>query len=221
VAGGDPGRLRRNEVKSRLLVFVDESNVTGAARIKNKNLDWLRLRGEIVASVEDSALVEMVVYVGLPPSTEELKDKRESKEKYVHWLRNNGFLVVTKEGSPKEGWGYKSNVDVLMAMDAVELSLNITPDIVVLVTGDGDFSHLALKLRRRGIRVSVCSIRESLSSLLKDSVNSVIPLEDSSTVWMISGPSKTPGGPTGKAAGYGGSGRAAAPHRSPPSRPRP
>lgn len=165
-----------NHPAKRLLIFVDESNVIGAARIKRKNLDWLTLKRGLLKAVGDVELVEMVVYVGLPPATEDLKRRRERKDKFLFWLRSNGFFVVTKEGSPKEE-GYKANVDVLMAIDAVELSLDIRPDIVVLVTGDGDFAHLALKLRRRGVHVMVAAIEETLGMSLKQAVNGIIRLE--------------------------------------------
>ena len=63
-----------------------------------------------------------------------------------------------------------------MAMDAIELVYEVKPDIVVLVTGDSDFAHLAEKLRRRGIRVEVASVEQSLGNDLKNSANSVIDL---------------------------------------------
>jgi uncharacterized LabA/DUF88 family protein len=50
------------------------------------------------------------------------------------------------------------------------------PDIVVLVTGDSDFAYLAQKLRRRGMRVEVASVEQSLGNDLKNSANSVIDL---------------------------------------------
>jgi uncharacterized LabA/DUF88 family protein len=63
-----------------------------------------------------------------------------------------------------------------MAMDAIELALEIHPDIIVLVTGDSDFAYLARKIRRRGIRIEVASVEQSLGSELKNSANSVIDL---------------------------------------------
>ena len=81
-----------------------------------------------------------------------------------------------KDGSPGDGRHYKANVDVLMAIDAVELSMEMRPDVVVLVTGDADFTHLALRLRRRGIRVEVASTAQTLGSGLKDSANEVVDL---------------------------------------------
>lgn len=86
-------------------------------------------------------------------------------------------LVVTKEGKAK-GDDYENNVDVVMAIDAIELAFEIKPDIVVLVTGDSDFAYLAEKLRRRGIRVEVASVEQSLGSELKNSANSIVDLTE-------------------------------------------
>jgi uncharacterized protein (TIGR00288 family) len=83
---------------------------------------------------------------------------------------------MSKDGSPAEENRYKANVDVMMAIDAMELSMEMRPDIVVLVTGDADFAHLAFQLRRRGIRVEVAATAQTLGSGLKGSANSVIDL---------------------------------------------
>jgi uncharacterized LabA/DUF88 family protein len=64
----------------------------------------------------------------------------------------------------------------MMAIDALELSTEMRPDLVILVTGDADFSYLALQLRRRGIRVEVASIAANLGGTLKSAANAVIDL---------------------------------------------
>jgi uncharacterized LabA/DUF88 family protein len=94
----------------------------------------------------------------------------------MHWLRSNGFMVVTKDGSPAEEGHYKANVDVMMAIDAVELSIEMRPDLVILVTGDADFAYLAIKLRRHGIRVEVASVAANLGQTLRSAANEVIDL---------------------------------------------
>src|ERR1700744_3764748 len=104
--------------RPRVLILVDESNVTSTAKGTNRKLDWLKLRDHLVDGRE---LMEMVVYVGLPPAMAEWQVERDKKAKFVFWLRSNGFLVVTKDGSPAEESHYKANVDVLMAIDGVEL----------------------------------------------------------------------------------------------------
>ena len=166
--------------KTRLLVFVDEANVTRAAS-KNfkRNFDWLRFRDYLENGVgPDRELVEMVIYVGLPPATPEWMEKREAKRHYIHWLRSQGFMVYEKSGQPRANGWYKANVDVIMAIDAMDLSLRIKPDTVILVTGDADFAHLAWTIRREGIKVEVASVPQTLSSELKTSASSLIDLSD-------------------------------------------
>jgi len=160
----------------RVLIFADESNVVSSVRSVNRSLDWIRLRDYLTNTGQGRELIEMVVYAGLPPAMPEWQVEREKKNKFLFWLRSHGFLVVTKDGSPAEEKHYKANVDVLMAIDAVELSTEMRPDVVVLVTGDADFAHLALQLRRRGIRVEVASVAQNLGSALKTSANEIIDL---------------------------------------------
>ncbi|MEI6715882.1 MAG: NYN domain-containing protein [Verrucomicrobiota bacterium] len=160
-------------VSRRVLVFVDESNVTSSAKAANRKLDWISLRDHLIKGRE---LIEMVVYVGLPPAMSEWQSERDKKSKFLFWLRSHGFMVVEKDGTPGDGTHYKANVDVLMAIDGVELSDQMNPDVVILVTGDADFAHLALRLRRRGIRVEVASVGQVLGAGLKTAANEVIDL---------------------------------------------
>src|SRR6187399_3558220 len=162
--------------RSRLLVLVDESNVGSSVRTAGRGLDWLKLRDFLAGPNTGRDLVEMVVYAGLPPAISTWQDERDRKNKFVHWLRSNGFMVVTKDGAPAEEGRYKANVDVMMAIDALELSVEMRPDVVILVTGDADFAYLVTKLRRRGIRVEVASVAQNLGNILKSTANAVIDL---------------------------------------------
>ena len=162
--------------RARLLVLVDESNVGSSVRTAGRGLDWLRLREFLAGPDSGRDLIEMVVYAGLPPAIPLWQDERDKKNKFIHWLRSNGFMVVTKDGAPAEEGHYKANVDVMMAIDALELSVEMQPNVVILVTGDADFAYLATKLRRRGIRVEVASVTQNLGSVLKSAANTVIDL---------------------------------------------
>jgi uncharacterized LabA/DUF88 family protein len=161
---------------ARLLILVDESNVGSSVRTAGRGLDWLKLREFLAGPNTGRDLIEMVVYAGLPPATPAWQAERDKKNKFMHWLRSNGFMVVTKDGAPAEEGHYKANVDVMMAIDALELSVEMRPDVVILVTGDADFAYLAIKLRRRGIRVEVASVAANLGNLLKSAANDVIDL---------------------------------------------
>jgi uncharacterized LabA/DUF88 family protein len=162
--------------RPRLLVLVDESNIGSSVRTAGRGLDWLKLREFLAGPNTGRELIEMVVYAGLPPAIPIWQEERDKKNKFVHWLRSNGFMVVTKDGSPAEEGRYKANVDVMMAIDALELSVEMRPDVVTLVTGDADFAYLAIKLRRRGIRVEVASVAQNLGNILRSTANEVIDL---------------------------------------------
>jgi uncharacterized LabA/DUF88 family protein len=162
--------------RSRVLVLVDESNVSSSVRTAGRGLDWLKLRDFLAGPSSGRDLIEMVVYAGLPPAIPTWQEERDKKNKFVHWLRSNGFMVVTKDGAPAEEGHYKANVDVMMAIDALELSIEIRPDVVILVTGDADFAYLATRLRRHGIRVEVASVAANLGHILRSAANDVVDL---------------------------------------------
>jgi uncharacterized LabA/DUF88 family protein len=171
-------RKKESDVQARLrlLVLVDESNVGSSVRTAGRGLDWLKLRDFLAGPNTGRDLVEMVVYAGLPPTIPIWQEERDKKNKFVHWLRSNGFMVVTKDGAPAEEGHYKANVDVMMAIDTLELSIEMRPDVVILVTGDADFAYLAIKLRRHGIRVEVASVAANLGNILRSAANDVIDL---------------------------------------------
>ena len=183
--------------RSRVLVLVDESNVGSSVRTAGRGLDWLKLRDFLAGPNSGRDLIEMVVYAGLPPAIPTWQEERDKKNKFVHWLRSNGFMVVTKDGAPAEEGHYKANVDVMMAIDALELSIEMRPDVVILVTGDADFAYLATKLRRHGIRVEVASVAANLGHILRSAANDVIDLAGLFRTFEITNPrdaGRAPGG---------------------------
>ena len=169
-------RRKDSAQRTRVLVLVDESNVGNSVRTAGRGLDWLKLRDFLAGPDTGRELIEMVVYAGLPPIIPIWQEERDRKNKFMHWLRSNGFMVVTKDGAPAEEGHYKANVDVMMAIDAMELCVEMRPDVVILVTGDADFAYLATKLRRHGIRVEVASVAANLGHMLRAAANDVIDL---------------------------------------------
>ncbi|MBM4023964.1 MAG: NYN domain-containing protein [Planctomycetes bacterium] len=162
----------------RVLIAVDEANLVGVARTVNKRLDWLHIREYLASEDEGRELVECIAYVGLPPAAEEFADRRNKKMGFILWLRNHGFMVLEKEGVRQEAGHYRANVDVLMAIDFLDLVETTHPDVVVMVTGDSDFAYLADRLRRRGIRVEVASIDQCVSRQLRAAASDFIDLRD-------------------------------------------
>jgi uncharacterized protein (TIGR00288 family) len=60
----------------------------------------------------------------------------------------------------------KGNMDIELAVDAMELAPHV--DHVVIFSGDGDFRPLVEALQRKGVRVSVVSTIRSQPPMISD-----------------------------------------------------
>jgi uncharacterized LabA/DUF88 family protein len=159
--------------RNRTLILIDEGNLTGICGKLNRSIDWLQLREHLSAGRD---VIETFVFAGLPPTTADWTEFRQKRERFLHWLEAEGFYVMRKQGRPTTQQAYKANVDVMIAVEATELAVEVKPDTVMLVTGDGDLGFLACKLRRRGIRVEVAAFADNLGEDLRISCNSFIDL---------------------------------------------
>lgn len=158
---------------ARTLVFIDEANLLQMGHLIGKMTDWTKVK-EFLS--ERRAVVEFVVYAGLPPNLPEWFELRQKREKFLNWLEQHSFLVVRKFGKPAEAGSYKATVDILMAIDSIDLCDSIKPEEAVLVSGDGDFAHLAQKLRRKGIRVTAAGVLDLVAEDLKSACNEVLDM---------------------------------------------
>src|ERR1043166_9014156 len=105
-----PKRSHDGAPRQRLLVLVDESNIGSSVRTAGRGLDWLKLRDFLAGPNTERELIEMVVYVGLPPAIPTWQEERDKKNKFVQWLRANGFMVVNQKGTPGQKRRYTRNI---------------------------------------------------------------------------------------------------------------
>ena len=88
----------------------------------------------------------------------------------IDWLDYNGYTVVTKatkefiDASGRRK--VKGNMDIELAVDAMELAEHI--DQMILFSGDGDFRSLVEAVQRRGVRVTVISTIASQPPMIAD-----------------------------------------------------
>lgn len=135
--------------QQRVAVLVDVQNMYYAARnLHNSKLEFSKL---LKCLARNRRLTRALAYIVERPGMEQ--------EKFVEVLRRNGFevrkkmLIERSDGSQKGDW------DLGIALDAVALSDKV--DVVVLVTGDGDFVTLVHFLHSRGVRAEVASFPET------------------------------------------------------------
>lgn len=158
---------------NRTLIFIDEGNLTGICSKLNRSIDWLKLRENLS---RDLHVLEIFIYAGLPPTTPEWTEFRLKRERFLHWLESEAFFVSRKQGRPTTQQAYKANVDVMMAAEVMELAIELKPDTIILVTGDGDFGYVSCKLRRRGIHVIVAAFENNLGEDLRIAASSFLDL---------------------------------------------
>jgi uncharacterized LabA/DUF88 family protein len=137
--------------QTRIALFIDGANLYATTRTLGLDIDYKRLlkefqsRGYLVRAFYYTAVVEDQEYSSIRP--------------LIDWLDYNGYRVVTKPTKEfVDSTGrrkVKGNMDIELAIDALELSAHI--DHMVLFSGDGDFRSLVEAMQRRGVRVSVVS----------------------------------------------------------------
>ncbi|MGL4494382.1 MAG: NYN domain-containing protein [Beijerinckiaceae bacterium] len=137
--------------QERIALFIDGANLYATAKTLGFDIDYKRLLGEfrgkgtLVRAFYYTALIEDQEYSSIRP--------------LIDWLDYNGYRVVTKPTKEfVDSLGrrkIKGNMDIEIAVDALELAPHITHR--VLFSGDGDFRSLVEAVQRKGVKVSVVS----------------------------------------------------------------
>jgi uncharacterized LabA/DUF88 family protein len=142
----------------RVGVFIDVQNMYYSARnLYNNKVNF----GNIVKeAVGDRQLIRAIAYV--------VSTKTGENQPFFDALGNIGIETKEKELMEYYGGQKKADWDVGITVDAIALSENL--DVVVLVSGDGDYVPLVEYLRSRGKIVEVVAFRETTSTKLVESV---------------------------------------------------
>lgn len=148
--------------QQRIALFIDGANLYATTKTLGFDIDYKRLlkefqsRGFLMRAFYYTALVEDQEYSSIRP--------------LIDWLDYNGYRVVTKPAKEfVDSTGrrkIKGNMDIELAIDALELSPHI--DCMVLFSGDGDFRSLVEAVQRRGVRVSVVSTVSTQPPMIAD-----------------------------------------------------
>jgi uncharacterized LabA/DUF88 family protein len=146
----------------RIALFIDGANLYATARTLGFDIDFKRLlhefqsRGTLVRALYYTATYENSEFSSIRP--------------LIDWLGYNGYIVVTKATKEfTDASGHrklKGNLDIELAVDAMELAERI--DQMVLFSGDGDFRPLVNAVQRRGVRVTVVSTISCQPAMIAD-----------------------------------------------------
>ena len=146
----------------KIALFIDGANLYATAKSLGFDIDYKRLlrefqsRGNLLRAFYYTAVIEDQEYSSIRP--------------LIDWLDYNGYTVVTKatkEFVDQTGRRkVKGNMDIELAVDAMELAPHI--DHMVLFSGDGDFRSLVEAVQRRGVRVTVVSTISTQPPMVAD-----------------------------------------------------
>ena len=143
-------------------VFIDGSNLYAAARGLDMQMDYKRMLEWLGKNFR---VVRAHYYTAIA----EGEDGYSPLTPMADWLSYNGFSVVTKPAKTFTNNGVtkvKGNMDIEMAVDALELAPHV--DQIILFTGDGDFTRLVQAIQRKGVRVVVISTIKSQPPMMSD-----------------------------------------------------
>ncbi|WP_414836355.1 TIGR00288 family NYN domain-containing protein [Candidatus Nanohalococcus occultus] len=97
-----------------------------------------------------------------------------ASEKLIEAIVSQGFEAALGLGGEKDK---ESDVDVYMAVNAMEAVFNDSIDTVVIVTRDTDFLPVIQKAKEHGKKTVVVGMEPGFSTALKNAADKVIELE--------------------------------------------
>ncbi len=158
----------------RVGVFIDTQNLYHSA--KNLYQSKVNFGAVLKEAVGARQLVRAIAYVITTESGEE--------KNFFDALTKFGIETKTKDLQIFYGGAKKADWDVGLAVDAISLSPKL--DVVIIVSGDGDFVPLVEFLRlNRGIRVEVASFGKSTSGKLREVVDDFLDLCESPQKYLL------------------------------------
>jgi uncharacterized protein (TIGR00288 family) len=148
----------------RIAVLIDVQNMYHSAKhLFRARVNFQEVLKEAVAG---RRLVRAIGYV--------VESETAEEKSFFEALLKQGIELRSKDLQVFYGGLKKADWDVGITLDAVNLSSSV--DVIVLISGDGDFIPLVDYLKNRGKIVEVMAFAKSASSKLQHEANNFIDL---------------------------------------------
>jgi uncharacterized protein (TIGR00288 family) len=159
----------------RVNVFIDTQNIYHSAKnLYGAKVDFKKL---IDLLVGERKLIHAFAYVIRSEFTPKEIDFFEALILQGIHLRIKEIQIYP-DGTKKADW------DIGIAIDAVRFS-NLV-DVIILVTGDGDFYHLVEYLQNQGKQVEIAGFSQTTSVKLKEIADFYYDLNEMKNLILIS-----------------------------------
>src|SRR4029079_37864 len=133
---------RKKGEPERVGGFIDVQNMYYAARQLKGKLDFDAL---LQASVLDRRLIQATAYV--------VESKEIDQSGFIAMLQQRAIEVRRKTLKVRSDGSMKGDWDMEVALDILDMAPKL--DVVVLVSGDGDFTSLVKRVKSMSPRVEV------------------------------------------------------------------
>ena len=149
---------------SRVGVFIDVQNVYYSARRLKGKLDFDAL---LQAAVKERRLIQATAYV--------VEAKATDQSQFIARLQKRGIEVRRKTLQVRADGSMKGDWDMELALDILDAAPRL--DVVVLVSGDGDFTSLVKQVKAMGPRVEVIAFPRYTAKSLVQAADRFEPLD--------------------------------------------
>lgn len=157
----------------RVAVFIDTQNMYHSAKhLYGSRVNFPAL---VEAAVGNRELVRAIAYVA--------KSKTGEETAFFEALTSNGIELKVKDVQEFASGEKKADWDVGMAVDAMAISSRV--DVVVIVTGDGDFIPLVQYLKANGIVCEAVAFGSSTNNQLREVVDHFLDLSENPTQFLL------------------------------------
>ena len=154
----------QNRRDIRVGIFVDVANIHAAvSEYMSSKLDYKKLMDHILAN--KYKLFRAIAYA---------VKFSDDIDNWIHTVGGFGYEVKSKEPTELPGGRRKANWDIDLCLDVVEMIELI--DMIVLVSGDGDFVRLVRWCQHKGRIVKVYGVEGSVSRSLIEICNQFVPI---------------------------------------------
>ena len=157
-------QMNQKHKDQRVAVFIDVQNLYHSA--KNLYQARVNFREIVKEGVADRRLLRSFAYV--------VRTKTGEEKPFFDALIGLGIETRVKDLQEYYGGLKKADWDVGIAVDAIKTADKV--DVIIIVSGDGDYVPLVEYLQNHGCRVEAMAFGKSTSTRLREAVDEFIDL---------------------------------------------
>ncbi|HLC64118.1 MAG: hypothetical protein A2896_02975 [Candidatus Nealsonbacteria bacterium RIFCSPLOWO2_01_FULL_43_32] len=159
--------------EQRVAVLIDVQNMYHSAKnLYGKKVNFAEI---LKAAVSERKLIRAFAYV--------VRTKTGEEKPFFEALSKLGLETRVRDLQEFYGGMKKADWDVGITIDAVKTASGV--DVIVLVSGDGDFIQLVEYLKNQGKRAEVIAFGKSTSSRLREIADEFIDLGETPEKFLL------------------------------------